>query len=202
MKKNLLTILSLALMLIIGISCSNDKKDAKTPAKKAPATEKSLLPTENLPNYRYVDIDTVLTKYNLALDYNDEMMRLQSNMESEAKRHESSIKSFANTMQHKYENGQYTNQSSYEADQKKMQQMQTNAANAMDKLQRSAQEAALNGDKVVQDSIKNFIKVYNEAHHYEAIFLKNATLYIDPALDITDEVVEGLNARYNKKEKK
>ena len=36
-------------------------------------------------------------------------------------------------------------------------------------------------------------------HTYDAIFFKNATLYINPNLDITDEIVEGLNARYNKK---
>lgn len=202
MKKNLLSVLSLALIVLAGVACNDADKKTDAPASKAPAKEKSVLAAEKLPNYRYVDIDTVLTKYNLAMDYNDEMMRLQSNYESEAKRHEASIKSFANSMQNKYQNGQYTNQQAMEADQKKMQNMQNNAASSLDKLQRNAADAALAGDKVVQDSIKNFIKIYNESHHYEAIFLKNATLYIDPALDITDEVIEGLNARYNKKEKK
>lgn len=36
---------------------------------------------------------------------------------------------------------------------------------------------------------------------YDAILFKAATLYINPALDITNEVVEGLNARYNKVKK-
>ncbi|MBD5176850.1 MAG: OmpH family outer membrane protein [Bacteroidales bacterium] len=199
MKKNLLTILSLAVLLVAGASCSDSKKDAKTAAKPV-AAKTTLKPGAELPNYRYVDIDTVLAKYNLAIDYSEEMMRLQSNMESEAKRHESSIKSFANTMQSKYQNNQYT-EATYNADQKKMQQMQNSAASSLDKLQRSAADAAMAGEKVVQDSIKNFINVYNESHHYEAIFLKNATLYIDPALDITEEVIEGLNARYNKVKK-
>lgn len=200
MKKNLLTILSLALILIAGVACGESKQDTKTNAKTPAAKTAAKKQAEALPNYRYVDIDTVLAKYNLAIDYSEEMMRLQSNMESEAKRHESSIKSFANTMQNKYQNNQYT-EATYNADQKKMQQMQNSAASSLDKLQRSAADAAMAGEKVVQDSIKNFINVYNESHHYEAIFLKNATLYIDPALDITDEVIEGLNARYNKVKK-
>lgn len=201
MKKNLLAIISMAMIMIAGVSCGDSKNDSKAGASaEAKKTEKKADPNKDLPNYRYVDIDTVLAKYNLAIDYSEEMLRLQNNMESEAKRHESSIKSFANSMQSKYQNNQYT-EATYKADEKKMQQMQSSAANSLDKLQRSAAEAAVAGEKVVQDSIHNFINKYNETHHYEAIFLKAATLYIDPRLDITDEVVEGLNARYNKVKK-
>lgn len=196
MKKNLIAVLSLACILILG-ACSDNKK-ADTPdakAKTAAAASQKVLP-----NYRYVDIDTILAKYNLAIDYTEEMLRMQNNLESEAKRHENSIKSFASTMESKYKNNQYTEQT-YNADQAKIQQMQNNAASQLDKLQRSSAEAAMAGEKVVQDSIHNFIEQYNAQHHYDAILLKAATLYIDPALDITDEVVEGLNARYNKVKK-
>lgn len=198
MKKNLLSILSLAIILIAAVACGKSGNESKSDSKKSPA--KTAKTADNLPNYRYVDMDTVLAKYNLAIDYSEEMMRLQSNMESEAKRHESSIKSFASTMQNKYQNNQYT-EATYNEDQKKMQQMQNNAASALDKLQRSAAEAATAGDKVVQDSLRNFIEFYNSTRHYDAILFKNATLYINPDLDITDEVVEGLNARYNKVKK-
>lgn len=197
MKKNILTILSLTLLMIFS-ACTGDKQDSKPVDKKAAAKVSSA--KKQLPNYRYVDLDTVLAKYNLAKDYSEEMLRLQNNMESEARRHENSIKSFVASMEQKYKNNQYTEQS-YNADQSKIQQMQNSAASSLDKMQRSAQESALAGEKVVQDSINNFIKQYNNAHHYDAILLKAATLYIDPELDITEEVVEGLNARYNKVQK-
>lgn len=45
----------------------------------------------------------------------------------------------------------------------------------------------------------NYIEEYNKTRGYDAILMKAATLYISPDLDITDEVLEGLNARYNKK---
>lgn len=195
MKKNLLTILSLTCLLMFG-ACSDKKADSAASKKPSAAS----INNKVLPNYRYVDIDTILAKYNLAKDYTEEMLRLQSNMENEAKRHESSIKSFASTMESKYKNNQYTEQT-YTADQQRMQQMQNNAAAALDKMQRSSAEAAMAGEKVVQDSIHSFIESYNAKHHYDAILLKAATLYIDPALDITDEVIEGLNARYNKVKK-
>jgi outer membrane protein len=53
----------------------------------------------------------------------------------------------------------------------------------------------------VNDSIQAFIKDYNASHGYDAILFKAATLYVNPALDITEEVIEGLNARYNKVKK-
>ena len=55
--------------------------------------------------------------------------------------------------------------------------------------------------RTVNDSIQAFIKDYNKTRGYDAILYKNATLYINPDLDITSEVLEGLNARYNKVKK-
>lgn len=186
----------MALLLVMG-ACAESANDAKKEAPKKVASS----PRHELPNYRYVDIDTILSKYKLAIDYSDEMLRMQNSLENEAKRHENSIKAFANTMQNKYQNNQYTSEQAFNADQTKLQQMQTNASAAMEKMQRSNLEAAAAADKVVQDSIHSFINRYNAKHHYDAILLKGATLYIDPALDITEEVLEGLNAGYNKVKK-
>lgn len=197
MKKNLLAILSLVCLLAFG-ACSGSESEKKETPKKAVASANA---QHQLPNYRYVDIDTILSKYKLAIDYSEEMLRMQNNLENEAKRHENTIKAFANSMQNKYQNNQYTSEQAFNADQTKLQQMQNNASVSMDKLQRSNLEAAAAADKVVQDSIHNFINRYNSKHHYDAIFMKAATLYIDPALDITEEVVEGLNAGYTKVKK-
>lgn len=198
MKKSIISVLVCATALAVGFgACNNDNADKKNEGKpKAAATA----PAKVLPNYRYVDIDTILEKYNLSKDYNEDMLRMQSEMENEAKRQENSIKSFANSMQSKYQNNQYTEQS-FNADQTKMQQMQASAQSSIERMQTNNAKAALDAQKVIQDSLNNFIKDYNAKHHYDAILYKAATLYIDPALDITDEVVEGLNARYNKVKK-
>ena len=51
------------------------------------------------------------------------------------------------------------------------------------------------------DSINNFIKLYNAEKQYDFI-LSNAgfdnLLYGNPAFNITGEIIEGLNKRYNK----
>ncbi len=153
------------------------------------------------PNYRYVDLDTVLSKYNLAKDYNEEILRMQTNMESEVKRHENSIQSFASSMQKKLQNNGYLSEESYKADQDKINNMQANAQRSVASLQSNFENAAMNAQKTVNDSVQAFIKEYNAKKKYDAIFFKAATLFISPELDITAEVVEGLNARYNKVKK-
>ncbi len=59
----------------------------------------------------------------------------------------------------------------------------------------------MKAQQTVNDSIENYIKEYNASKGYDAIFFKAATLYIDPELDITEEIVTGLNERYNKVKK-
>ena len=165
-----------AAALLIGAgtlaSCNDSKQDTKPAAKADKVAAK-----DNLPNYRYVDLDTVLAKYALAKDYNEEMMRMQSSMESTMRTHEKRLQSQAAVMQNKMNNNGYLTRESYEQDQSSLNSMHVN------------------------DSINAFIEEYNKSRGYDAIFFKAATLYINPALDVTDEVVEGLNARYNKLKK-
>lgn len=198
MKKMTLRALAGAAILCLGLAACSDKQEApKTTNAKKAKTETAV----NLPNYRYVDIDTVLSRYNLAKDYNEEMIRMQTNMENTLKRHQTNIQNLAGSMQNKMQNNTYLSRESYDQDEKKLNNLQANAQREAQTLQANFENAAMKAQQAVNDSIEAFIEHYNQSHGYDAIFFKNATLYINPALDITDEVVEGLNARYNKVKK-
>lgn len=178
-------------------ACSGQEKQADAGKAKTEAGKKE----GQLPNYRYVDLDTVLSKYNLAIDYNEEMLRMQTNLENKGKSHESKLQSQAAAMQRKMQNNGYLTEESYKQDQQILNNMQASAQQDMAKLQSNMETAAMAAQKAINDSIEAFIKDYNKKRGYDAILFKAATLYINPALDITDEVVEGLNKKYNKKEK-
>lgn len=201
MKKFFLRAAALSFVLSLCMACPSCAPQQQKEEKASAATAQENTPKHVLPNYRYVDIDTVLSKYYLALDYNEEMLRMRNNMESEVKRHENSIQSFATTIQNKMQNNGYLTEASYKADQEKFNNMQINAQKAVATLQSNYETAALNANMAVIDSITNYIKEYNGKKGYDAIFQKNATLYISPELDITADIVEGLNARYNKVKK-
>lgn len=184
-----------ALALLAMGACSTDEK-----ADKAPVEKKTTKNTDAraLPNYRYVDIDSVLTKYNLSKDYNESMIHMQNNLESSLRQKESSLQAMAGKYQQKYQNNGYSSQEEFERDQKSLANAQNSAQKEAAQLQENYGKQVDQMQKNVRDSITTYIKIYNEKHGYDAIFMKDATLYIDPALDITDDIVKGLNERYNK----
>lgn len=199
MKRNLLAISNIALALALtfgAVACQSDSDKTAKPAPKATAAS-----TAGLPNYRYVDHDTILARYNLAKDYNEEMLRLQTNFENTARQKDNAIRQFENTVNQKMQNNGYLSEASLKQDQQKYVSMQNAAQNELSKMQTNMQNVALEAQKTVNDSIDAFIRDYNASRGYDAIFFKAATIYIDPRLDITDEVIEGLNARYNKVKK-
>lgn len=183
---------------VAGTMSSCASKDA-TPSASKPKAEK--VDASKLPNYRYVDMDTVLSRYNLAKDYNEEMLRMQNNADATMKKHQTDLQNFATTVQNKMQNNGYMTEASYKQDEQKMADMQASAQRSAETLQNNLMQAQTQATKALDDSIRSFIDSYNKSHGYDAILWKSATLYINPALDITDEVVEGLNARYNKVKK-
>lgn len=192
------TAIALATLFMAFTACNNEDTKSTEKPKKEQSGKNAL----DLPNYRYVDIDTILSKYNLAKDYNEEMLRMQTSMESQAKRHQNELQSKAGAIQNKLQNNGYLSEASYNQDQKELAGLQEKAQRNLANLQNNFESSAMQAQQAVNDSIVAFIKEYNKKRGYDAIFMKNVTLYINPALDITEEIVEGLNARYNKVNKK
>ncbi|MCM1378330.1 MAG: OmpH family outer membrane protein [Clostridium sp.] len=196
MMRNIKTVLGFTLMtlaLTATVGCNNDK-DTKAPARKAATANTK---AGALPNYRYIDSDSVLAKYNLSKDFEEQMLSMQNDLQSEMNRHETQMRNFQSSMQNKMQTNAYT-EATYKADQNKLQQMGSAAEQSVAKKQEAIEKALMANQKILNDSIESFIQDYNRTHGYDAIFYKGATVYIDPRLDITAEVIEGLNARYNK----
>lgn len=200
MKKAIISLFSFLMVMTVAVGTVSCNKEEGKDAKKTTAAPKK--DASQLPNYRYVDSDTLLAKYNLAKDYQEEMLRLQNNLDNAARQQQSSIEGLASQYQQKQQNNGYASQAEMERDMKTLQSKQASAENQLAQMQNNMQNQMAAAQQAVQDSIMNYIKEYNATKGYDAIFMKAATLYIDPALDITDEVLKGLNERYNKVNKK
>ena len=83
-----------------------------------------------------------------------------------------------------------------------VQQMEQNAQNEMAKLQQNTTNQLQQSQKQLNDSVHNFLEDYAKKNNYDMILFKSATGYINPSLEVTDEVIEGLNKRYTKVAKK
>ena len=83
----------------------------------------------------------------------------------------------------------------------KLNKMQQDAQNYLANLQNTTDQEMAEQRQQLNDSIENYIKIYNAGKGYDAILYRHSGVYFNPDLDITNEIIEGLNARYNKVEK-
>ena len=145
----------------------------------------------------YINVDSLLSKYNYAKDLNEKMINKQENARASINEKARQLKNEQDDFQRKYQNNAFL---SPERAQQEYQRLERKAADLQEYAQRLENENLLEQQKMLMqmnDSINNFIKEYNEDKKYEAIFNNASTLYINPAYDITNEVVELLNKRYN-----
>ena len=178
-----------AVMVMAATSC-NDK-----PAEAPKAAAGTALETLKI---RYIDEDSIMANYNLAKDINEAMLRRQNQYDAAQKQRGSDINKFGNAMQQKYQNNQYLTEEAFNADQAKLQKMQADAETYLGNLQQSIANELNQSQIQLLDSIDNFLKDYAKKKGFDMVLRKSATLYIDEKYDVTNEVIEGLNKRYNK----
>ena len=151
---------------------------------------------------RYIDGDSLMANYNLAKEISEAMLRRSNQIDNEQQKRGAEITRFGNEIQNKYQNNGYLTQESFNADQAKLQQMQIDAQNYLAKLQRDAQNEMQQYNMQLNDSVENFINDYARQKGFDMIIYKASGVYMDKKYDVTKEVVEGLNKRYTKVEKK
>ena len=138
-------------------------------------------------------------KENVAKDLKEAAVRAYSKLESAGKSREAELQKLGTQIQTKMNNNSYRSEDEYMADMAAAQKKQADAQNYLANLQRTTEAEIAQQQVQLMDSIRNYVKIYNEDKHYDAILLKSAGLYFDESLDVTKEILEGLNARYNKK---
>lgn len=124
------------------------------------------------------------------------MINKQENARASINEKARQLKKEQDDFQRKYQNNAFL---SPERAQQEYQRLEKKAADLQEYAQRLDNENMLEQQKMLMqmnDSINTFIKEYNQEKKYEAIFNNASTLYINPAYDITNEVVELLNKRY------
>lgn len=182
-------------------SCGGSEKENANEANDSTVTtpgdttKVQLKGFESSLNIRYVDVDSLMEKYTYAKKQMEqlqvkerELQQLQNNLTAQIQKKQNEIQQKANS------NG-YLSQQSYEQDMKELQQQ---AQNAESQYTKKAQALANELTQIQQNIIKaidNYIAKYNEEKKYDAILRKEAGLYFNPSLDITNEIAAGLNSQ-------
>ena len=200
MKKSALA--ALAAVIALGIaSCSpktNGTSEEKTQNDSTRVTTVDLGEGfEAQTNIRYIDQDKLMEEYHLGKDLHDLMVKNESEIQNYYTHKQNEIQKFASEMENKYRNGGYLSEVSLNADQQKLQKMQQDAEAGMAQRQQNYKLQVEEMTYNINTNIRNFIVDYNKTHHYDAILLMSSGIYFNPELDITEDVVKGLNEIYN-----
>ena len=143
----------------------------------------------------YVNIDTLEANYTYLKQKKDEFTKRQAGMEAELERSMMQLQKDAAEFSKKAQAGTLT-QSEGEAGQKRLLQMQETLEkrkNALTETLIKEQEAF---NKDLHDRLDAFLKEYNADKRYDYILSYSeggAILYKDESLDITADVIDGMN---------
>lgn len=146
----------------------------------------------------YVEIDSLLNNYNLCKDLNETMIKKQENVEVTLKEKMKDLENDMRDFERKYQNNVFTPERAQQEQNrliKKRQDLEALQQRLMGELQQENDKNSIR----LRDSINAYLKEYNKDRKYSLIINNagfNNLLYADPALNITQEVIDGLNKRY------
>ncbi len=147
----------------------------------------------------YVNVDTLLTKYNFWNDLNEMMLQKEETMRATLTQKGRELENQAKDFQTKLQNNAYATRERAEQENarlvKKQQELQDLQAQLQNQLATENQKNSLQ----LRDSINSFLKQYNIDKGYDLIISNTGfdnLLYANEKYDITNEIVEGLNKRY------
>ncbi len=177
-------------------SKSDDKKADNAKEKEATAKQDMGEGFESDANYRFYDPIRVMDEYTLARELDEKNQKADLELEKYRQSKENEFNNKSANIQNKQQQGGYLSEASLNADVKDLQRQYAETERVLSSRAYKRQEEKGQDSQRLNDSIMNFIKEYNATKHYDAIFSTAATLYYNPSLDITDEIIKGLNERY------
>jgi outer membrane protein len=197
--KNINTILNIVLFIALGVlyflHFSSGKQDQES-VKNEPAAVKDF--STSLP-IAYVNIDSLLAQMKMYTDLQEELSKkqqsLEANFASKYRVFEQSVSQFQNEVS----KGLLTRSEMQTKDQQlasertKLESLQSEYLNQM-------QEEGMVGQRKVINYIMEYLKEYNQEKGLQYIFsfsFGSNLLYAHDNLDITSEVLVGLNNKYN-----
>ena len=188
----------IAALMMIATSCAQTEKADATTEKAQVAVS----PEGDAMKIRYIDEDSLLANYNLAKDLSESNLKLSNKFDAAQQQRATEINKFASEVQRKYQNNGYLTEESFNVDQQKLNKMQADAQNYLGRLQRDIENQVIQNNIQLNDSVNNYLKVYAKEKGYDIILRKSAAFFIADKYDVTNEVLENLNKRYTKVEKK
>jgi outer membrane protein len=192
----ILSIISLVAVVVFGILSLTKGGDKAQPA----AEDENSAVTAQKGDIVYVDLDKILMDYDMANDLRSVVETKVQNIQAEVNRRGQKLEKEVAAYQEKIQKGLMT-RSVAEVQGQKLQQQEIDFNNYAAQKQQEIQEEQVVMMNQLGDAIQTFISKYNEEKQYAMILTNSGgapVITADAALDITEDVLAGLNEEYIK----
>lgn len=201
MNKKLMT-MGLMVASVALTACGNkaqDKQKESADTAKGSTTEATACTGTRV---AYVEIDTLLNQYQLCIDQKEILETEAKNADNTVTQKQKALQQHMAAFQQKLQNNSITSQEEYDKNQAALQKEDAQLQDLTMRLQNGLMEQEMKFTQERTDSVQNFLADYNRAKKFDLILPKSGTsiLLANPALDITNDVVQGLNKRYTRSE--
>ena len=192
--KKYLTYAALVGATVFFAACGSKNEEETTVETAQPAETTGL-------KIAYVELDTLMSQYQLYKDYSEVLTRKGNNIQKTLAQKQRALESHAASVQKKYESNEFTTRDELERAQASIEKEQRDLAELADRLQNefAMEQARINEE--ARDSIQSFLKRYQKTKNYDYVMIKagDNLLIANPKYNITNDIVKGLNKRYKVK---
>ena len=206
MKKtsHILSAIAMSAVVAFGAVSCNQTKTADNAATSA-ETADSCAPKGAIV---YIDMTRVMAEYDMVNDLTAVVETKRNEIQAEITRRETNLANAITKYQEKVQKGLMT-RSVAEVEAEKLQKQEIEFTNYANQKNNEINEELLVMNNQINDAIVSFVQKYNAEKQYGMILLSQGdvegdgvvtlaapVLTADPSLDITDEVLAGLNEEY------
>lgn len=202
MKSNASKVCAIALVAGLALT-SCGKKDASQQVKSNGLPKAGSNTAASSCGVAVINVDTLSSQYEFCKEGQKTLEAKQSSLQKQLTQRGQALQNAMQDFQNKLQNGTYTSQQQAEAAQKKLQQQQQSLQSYQEQIEKEMQTEAQKYQDELRTKLNAFLKEYNKDGRYKVIISKSGdnVLYMDASVDITNDVVAGLNQSY-KSEKK
>jgi outer membrane protein len=189
----LFVVLYLAIACLFLLYFTGNKKNSPTAARQVSSGQ----------GIAYVNIDTIIFKFDMFADRRQDLMAKQKNAEAELNSKGGLYEKGAKDYQDKVNKGLITRATAAQMEQALVQQQQE-LVSLRDKLQSDLMEEEQVMNRQILEYITKFLVESKSEYNYQYILGKSfggVVLYSDTASDITQKVLDALNKKYQAEKK-
>jgi outer membrane protein len=148
----------------------------------------------------YVEVDSLMTQFEFAKEKSAELEKKSINARNTLTQKGNQLQAAANNFQQKLQNNGFTSREQAEGVQAALQRQQNDLAALQARLENELASETQKFNVALRDSLNHFLEVYNKDKKYDLVLAKSGDniLLANKSLDITQDVINGLNKRYKK----